>query len=57
MYRYLSKRSFSTNPFASKAHKELKVGGKTYNYYNINSIGNIGKKNNFLHNRKTAVFN
>lgn len=49
MYRYLSKRSFSTNPLSSKSLKELKVGTNSYRYFNINSLGNIGNIKNIYH--------
>lgn len=57
MYRYLSKKSFSTNPLNSKSLKEIKVGTNSFKYYNINSLGNIGKIRNNLHNRKITILN
>ena len=49
MYRYLSKRSFSTNPLSSKSLKEIKVGTNLYKYFNINSLGNVGNRKNNYH--------
>jgi hypothetical protein len=43
MYRYLTKKNFSSNPFASTAHTTLKLGSQSYNYYDINKIGSISK--------------
>jgi hypothetical protein len=40
MYRYLVSKNFSNkNPFQSSAFKQLKAGGKSFEYYNINSFG------------------
>ena len=45
MYRYLSKKTFSSNnPLASTAYSNFKIGSETYNYYDINKIGAISKK-------------
>lgn len=42
MYKRLFKKSFCTkNPFQKTAHKTLKIGHNTYNYYDLNSLGNI----------------
>jgi aconitate hydratase len=44
MYKNLLKKSFSSrNPFQSTAHKSLKLGSNTFNYYDMNSIGDICK--------------
>ncbi len=41
MYKYLSKKSFSSNPFTSKAHTTFKAGSNSLNYYDINTLGSI----------------
>lgn len=41
MYRYLVAKNFSSNknPFYRSAHKHLKVGENSFEYYNINNLG------------------
>lgn len=52
MYKRLFKKSFCTkNPYQSGAHKALKIGSNTYNYYDINSLGDIC---NFLDFNKSS---
>lgn len=49
MYKHLLRKNFSTkNPFQSTAHKALKLGTNSYNYYDINTLGNLSK-NNFVY--------
>jgi len=50
MNRYLVSKQFSTNnPFKGSAHKNLNIGGKAYNYWNVNTLGNdISKKIIFI---------
>lgn len=44
MFKNLIKKSFSSkNPFQSSAHKTLKLGTNSYNYYDLNALGNICK--------------
>lgn len=56
MYRYLSKKSFSSNPFQSKTYKQLKVGSDTFNYYDISKLGASISKNYLLKNRSFTLF-
>lgn len=57
MYKNLLKKSFSTkNPFQSTAHKSLKLGSNSFNYYDMNTLGDICK--NYLFNFSSfAYFN
>ncbi len=42
MFKNFLKKSFATkNPFESTAHKTLKLGSNQFQYYDINSLGNI----------------
>ena len=42
MFKNLLKKSFSSkNPFDSTAHKTLKMGSNSFQYYDINTLGNI----------------
>lgn len=46
MFKNILKKSFSTkNPFQSTAHKSLKLGSNTFNYYDMNTLGDICKLN------------
>lgn len=45
MYRYLSKKTFSSNPFQNSAYAQLKVGSNSYNYYDINKLDSSVSKN------------
>lgn len=49
MFKNLLKKSFSTkNPFQSSAHKSLKLGSNTFNYYDMNTLGDICKPNHLI---------
>ena len=47
MFKNFLKKSFATNnPFESTAHKTLKLGSNSFQYYDINTLGNVCKKIN-----------
>lgn len=42
MFKNFLKKSFSTkNPFDSTAHKTFKIGSSSFQYYDINTLGNV----------------
>jgi hypothetical protein len=48
MYRYLTKKTFSSNPYQSTAFSQLKVGSQSYNYYDINKLNSPISKRFFI---------
>ena len=55
MFKNLIKKSFSSkNPFDSTAHKTLKLGSNQFQYYDINTLGNVCNK--FINFKPICLF-